>query len=197
MRYEGPRGGPGHARDAEPDRRDHGHSGLGDKVALVTDGRFSGGSHGFVVGHVSPEAYAGGALALVRDGDRITIDATRREISLQVDAGELDARRARLEAPARRTRTRGVLAKYAQLVSSASLGAVTDADAGVPHVRYTAYLPCAALLSCFVRRPVKFAPAAHRASGPAGMSAAAINDDARPWSRGWARGQVWHGRIWF
>ena len=99
--------------------------GLGDKVALVTDGRFSGGSHGFVVGHVSPEAHVGGALALVRDGDRITIDALRREISLEVDPADLDARRRVWQAPAPYA-TRGVLAKYAQLVSSASLGAVTD-----------------------------------------------------------------------
>jgi dihydroxy-acid dehydratase len=100
-------------------------AGLGDAVALVTDGRFSGGSHGFVVGHISPEAQAGGALALVHDGDRITIDAARREISLHVGAAELDARRRAWKAPAPYA-TRGVLAKYAQLVSSASLGAVTD-----------------------------------------------------------------------
>jgi dihydroxy-acid dehydratase len=99
--------------------------GLGDKVALITDGRFSGGSHGFVVGHVSPEAALGGPLALVRDGDQIAIDATRRELSLQLTATEIEQRRAawRPRAP---YATRGVLAKYAALVSSASLGAVTD-----------------------------------------------------------------------
>jgi dihydroxy-acid dehydratase len=124
VRYEGPRGGPGMREMLSPTAAIMGR-GLGDKVALVTDGRFSGGSHGFVVGHVSPEACAGGALALVRDGDTITIDATRREISLHVDASELEARRRAWKAP-RPYATRGVLAKYAQLVSSASLGAVTD-----------------------------------------------------------------------
>ena len=125
VRYEGPRGGPGMREMLSPTAAIMGR-GLGDKVALVTDGRFSGGSHGFVVGHVSPEACAGGALALVRDGDTITIDATRREISLHVDASELEARRRAWKAPPPYA-TRGVLAKYAQLVSSASLGAVTDA----------------------------------------------------------------------
>ena len=124
VRYEGPRGGPGMREMLSPTAAIMGR-GLGDKVALVTDGRFSGGSHGFVVGHVSPEAYAGGTLALVRDGDRITIDAVRREINLLVDGAELDARRRSWRAPEPYA-TRGVLAKYAQLVSSASLGAVTD-----------------------------------------------------------------------
>ncbi len=124
VRYEGPRGGPGMREMLSPTAAIMGR-GLGDKVALVTDGRFSGGSHGFVVGHVSPEAHVGGALALVRDGDRITIDALRREISLEVNAADLDARRRAWQAPAPYA-TRGVLAKYAQLVSSASLGAVTD-----------------------------------------------------------------------
>jgi dihydroxy-acid dehydratase len=124
VRYEGPRGGPGMREMLSPTAAIMG-KGLGDKVALVTDGRFSGGSHGFVVGHISPEAQAGGALALVHDGDRITIDAARREISLHVGAAELDARRRAWKAPAPYA-TRGVLAKYAQLVSSASLGAVTD-----------------------------------------------------------------------
>jgi dihydroxy-acid dehydratase len=124
VRYEGPRGGPGMREMLSPTAAIMGR-GLGDKVALVTDGRFSGGSHGFVVGHVSPEAHAGGTLALVRDGDRITIDAVRREINLVVDAAELDTRRRSWRAP-QPYATRGVLAKYAQLVSSASLGAVTD-----------------------------------------------------------------------
>jgi len=124
VRYEGPRGGPGMREMLSPTAAIMGR-GLGDKVALVTDGRFSGGSHGFVVGHVSPEAHAGGTLALVRDGDRITIDAVRREINLVVDAAELDARRRSWRAR-QPYATRGVLAKYAQLVSSASLGAVTD-----------------------------------------------------------------------
>jgi dihydroxy-acid dehydratase len=99
--------------------------GLGDKVALITDGRFSGGSHGFVVGHVSPEAAAGGPLALVRDGDRIGIDATQRAVTLHVPEAEL-ARRRKAWVPPVPYATQGVLAKYAALVSSASLGAVTD-----------------------------------------------------------------------
>jgi dihydroxy-acid dehydratase len=124
VRYEGPRGGPGMREMLSPTAAIMGR-GLGDKVALVTDGRFSGGSHGFVVGHVSPEAHIGGALALVRDGDVITIDAVRREIDLQVDAAELADRR-RDWRPPQPYAERGVLAKYARLVSSASLGAVTD-----------------------------------------------------------------------
>jgi dihydroxy-acid dehydratase len=124
VRYEGPRGGPGMREMLSPTAAIMGR-GLGDKVALVTDGRFSGGSHGFVVGHVSPEAQAGGALALVRDGDRISIDAVRRELTLEVSADELAARRRVWVAP-KPYATRGVLAKYAQLVSGASLGAVTD-----------------------------------------------------------------------
>jgi dihydroxy-acid dehydratase len=124
VRYEGPRGGPGMREMLSPTAAIMG-KGLGDKVALVTDGRFSGGSHGFVVGHVTPEAYVGGPLAFVRDGDRLTIDATRREIDLEVDAAELARRRAQWRAPEPYAQ-RGVLAKYSQLVSSASLGAVTD-----------------------------------------------------------------------
>jgi dihydroxy-acid dehydratase len=99
--------------------------GLGDKVALITDGRFSGGSHGFVVGHVSPEAAVGGPLALVRNGDRITIDARKRELTLVVPAKELAARKRAWKAP-KPYATSGVLAKYAASVSSASLGAITD-----------------------------------------------------------------------
>jgi dihydroxy-acid dehydratase len=124
VRYEGPRGGPGMREMLSPTAAIMG-KGLGDKVALITDGRFSGGSHGFVVGHVSPEAAAGGPLALVRDGDRISIDATQRAMTLHVAAGELERRRARWTPPVPYA-TRGVLAKYAELVSSASLGAVTD-----------------------------------------------------------------------
>jgi dihydroxy-acid dehydratase len=124
LRYEGPRGGPGMREMLSPTAAIMG-KGLGDKVALITDGRFSGGSHGFVVGHVSPEAALGGPLALVHDGDSISIDATKRELTLHVAADELDRRRKswRPRAP---YATRGVLAKYAELVSSASLGAVTD-----------------------------------------------------------------------
>jgi dihydroxy-acid dehydratase len=124
VRYEGPRGGPGMREMLSPTAAIMG-KGLGDKVALITDGRFSGGSHGFVVGHVSPEAAAGGPLALVRDGDRINIDATQRKMTLHVAAGELERRRAAWRAPQPFAK-HGVLAKYAALVSSASLGAVTD-----------------------------------------------------------------------
>ncbi len=101
--------------------------GLGNEVALITDGRFSGGSHGFVVGHVSPEAALGGPLALVKAGDDITIDAERREITLHVSAAELTRRRKSWTAPKPYAR-RGALAKYARQVSSASLGAVTDLE---------------------------------------------------------------------
>jgi dihydroxy-acid dehydratase len=101
--------------------------GLGSEVALITDGRFSGGSHGFVVGHVSPEAALGGPMALVKSGDEITIDAERREISLHVNAAELKRRRKAWKPPKPYAR-RGALAKYAKQVSSASLGAVTDRE---------------------------------------------------------------------
>jgi dihydroxy-acid dehydratase len=124
VRYEGPRGGPGMREMLSPTAAIMG-KGLGDKVALITDGRFSGGSHGFVVGHVSPEAAAGGPLALVRDGDRIGIDATQRALTLYVSDAEL-ARRRKAWVPPAPYATQGVLAKYAALVSSASLGAVTD-----------------------------------------------------------------------
>lgn len=124
IRYEGPRGGPGMREMLSPTAAIMG-KGLGDKVALITDGRFSGGSHGFVVGHVSPEAALGGPLALVRDGDEISIDATTRTITLNVANTELEQRRSQWQ-PRAPYATRGVLAKYAELVSSASLGAVTD-----------------------------------------------------------------------
>jgi dihydroxy-acid dehydratase len=99
--------------------------GLGDKVALITDGRFSGGTHGFVVGHVTPEAALGGPLALLRHGDAIIIDAEKRQIEAVVTATELKRRRRALK-PRKAYATAGVLAKYARTVSSASLGAVTD-----------------------------------------------------------------------
>jgi dihydroxy-acid dehydratase len=124
IRYEGPQGGPGMREMLSPTSALIGR-GLGDAVALITDGRFSGGTHGFVVGHVTPEAAVGGPLALVRRGDVITIDAVARTIHLDVPARELAARRKALKPrPARATR--GALAKYARLVSSASDGAVTD-----------------------------------------------------------------------
>jgi dihydroxy-acid dehydratase len=124
IRYEGPRGGPGMREMLSPTSAVMGR-GLGKDVALITDGRFSGGSHGFVVGHITPEAFNGGPLAIVRDGDPIRIDAEKRRIDLKIPAAE---RKKRLEAwkpPPPRYR-RGVLAKYAQTVESASLGAVTD-----------------------------------------------------------------------
>jgi dihydroxy-acid dehydratase len=125
IRYEGPRGGPGMREMLSPTSAIMG-KGLGDKVALITDGRFSGGSHGFVVGHVAPEAALGGPLALVEEGDRITIDARKRSLTLGVSAAELKRRRKAWRAP-RPKATRGVLGKYAAVVSSASLGAVTEA----------------------------------------------------------------------
>jgi dihydroxy-acid dehydratase len=100
--------------------------GLGKDVALITDGRFSGGSHGFVVGHITPEACVGGVLAVVKNGDPITIDAEKRQLTLDLPAREIKARLAKWKAPKPRY-TRGVLAKYARLVNSAHLGAVTDA----------------------------------------------------------------------
>jgi dihydroxy-acid dehydratase len=126
IRYEGPKGGPGMREMLSPTGAIMG-KGLGQDVALITDGRFSGGSHGFVVGHLSPEAAVGGPLALVKTGDGITIDAQRREITLNVGAAELRRRRKVWVAPKPYAR-RGALAKYARQVSSASLGAVTDLD---------------------------------------------------------------------
>ncbi|MFW6375136.1 MAG: dihydroxy-acid dehydratase, partial [Guyparkeria sp.] len=99
--------------------------GLGKEVALITDGRFSGGSHGFVVGHITPEAFDGGPIALVEDGDTITIDAVADTIEMHVEPDELERRRANWQRPAPNY-PRGVLAKYAKTVSSASTGAVTD-----------------------------------------------------------------------
>lgn len=124
IRYEGPRGGPGMREMLAPTSAVMG-KGLGDQVALITDGRFSGGSHGFVVGHISPEAQAGGPIAVVRDGDRITIDAVKRTITLDIPAVELKKRLGPWKAPKSKY-TRGVLAKYARSVVSASLGALTD-----------------------------------------------------------------------
>jgi dihydroxy-acid dehydratase len=124
IRYEGPRGGPGMREMLAPTSAIIG-AGLGDAVALITDGRFSGGTYGMVVGHVAPEAAVGGTIALIKEGDPITIDADRRLLQLDVPDAELARRRAGWTAPAPRYTT-GVLYKYAKLVSSASLGAVTD-----------------------------------------------------------------------
>ena len=124
IRYEGPRGGPGMREMLAPTSAIIG-AGLGDSVGLVTDGRFSGGTYGMVVGHVAPEAYMGGPLALVREGDTITIDAPQRILRLEVTEKELATRRGAWVQPKPRY-TAGVLAKYARVVSSSSLGAVTD-----------------------------------------------------------------------
>jgi len=127
IRYEGPKGGPGMQEMLAPTSALIGQ-GLGESVGLVTDGRFSGGTWGMVVGHVAPEAYVGGTIALVEEGDSVTIDAHRLLIQLNVDDATLAARRARWTQPAPRY-TRGLLAKYMRLVSTASLGAITDAPA--------------------------------------------------------------------
>ena len=124
IRYEGPRGGPGMREMLSPTAAIVGR-GLGDKVALITDGRFSGGSHGFVVGHVSPEAAVAGPIALLCNGDQVTIDARGRRIDAAISTAEFK-RRARAHRPRKAYAERGVLAKYARMVSSASLGAVTD-----------------------------------------------------------------------
>jgi dihydroxy-acid dehydratase len=124
IRYEGPKGGPGMREMLAPTSAIIG-AGLGDSVGLITDGRFSGGTYGMVVGHVAPEAYVGGTIALVKEGDRITIDADARLLQLNVSDEELARRRANWQPPKPRY-TSGTLAKYAKLVSSSSLGAVTD-----------------------------------------------------------------------
>ena len=124
IRYEGPKGGPGMREMLAPTSAIIG-AGLGDSVGLITDGRFSGGTYGMVVGHVAPEAAVGGAIALVQEGDRITIDAERRLLQLEIPDAELVRRRVAWKAPKPRY-TAGVLHKYAKLVSSASIGAVTD-----------------------------------------------------------------------
>jgi dihydroxy-acid dehydratase len=128
IRYEGPKGGPGMREMLSPTSAIAGR-GLGKDVALITDGRFSGGSHGFVVGHIAPEAAVGGSIALLRDGDAITIDAQTREIRVDLGAEELARRRAAWKQPEPYAR-KGVLAKYARVVSSASRGAVTDVESG-------------------------------------------------------------------
>ena len=124
VRYEGPKGGPGMREMLSPTSAINGR-GLSQSVALITDGRFSGGSHGFVIGHISPEAYEGGPLALLEDGDQITIDAESKTIDVDLTQAELDARKKSWSKPQPYAK-KGLLAKYAKLVSSASLGAVTD-----------------------------------------------------------------------
>ena len=124
IRYEGPKGGPGMPEMLTPTSAIMG-AGLGDDVALMTDGRFSGGSHGFIVGHITPEAQEGGPVALVKNGDRVTIDAETRRIDMEVSDDELARRREAWAAPALK-RTRGTLGRYIRTVKSASLGCVTD-----------------------------------------------------------------------
>jgi dihydroxy-acid dehydratase len=124
IRYEGPKGGPGMPEMLTPTSAIMG-AGLGKDVAMITDGRFSGGSHGFIIGHITPEAQDGGPIALVRDGDRITIDAAACQLSVDVSERDLNARRGAWTAPAAKA-TSGVLAKYVRLVRSASEGCVTD-----------------------------------------------------------------------
>jgi dihydroxy-acid dehydratase len=126
IRYEGPKGGPGMREMLAPTSAIIG-AGLGDSVGLITDGRFSGGTYGMVVGHVAPEAFVGGNIALVKEGDSITIDASQRLLQLNVSDAELASRRANWHQPQPRYQT-GILGKYAKLVSSSSLGAVTDLD---------------------------------------------------------------------
>ena len=124
IRYEGPRGGPGMREMLSPTSAVMG-KGLGKEVALITDGRFSGGTHGFVVGHITPEAYDGGPLALIENGDQITIDAQSQVVTLHVSDSDMASRKMKWTQPAPNY-TRGVLAKYAHTVTSASDGAVTD-----------------------------------------------------------------------
>ena len=128
IRYEGPKGGPGMREMLAPTSAIIG-AGLGDSVGLITDGRFSGGTYGMVVGHVAPEAQVGGTIALVKEGDSITIDAPNRLLQVNVSDAELEQRRTLWQPPKPRY-TRGVLAKYAKLVSSSSIGAVTDLGLG-------------------------------------------------------------------
>ena len=124
IRYEGPKGGPGMPEMLTPTSAIMG-AGLGSHVAMITDGRFSGGSHGFIIGHVTPEAQEGGPIALVQDGDRITIDASTCTLRVDLSDEDLAARRTKWRPPATRV-TEGVLAKYVRLVRSASEGCTTD-----------------------------------------------------------------------
>jgi dihydroxy-acid dehydratase len=124
IRYEGPKGGPGMPEMLKPTAAIMG-AGLGKDVALITDGRFSGGTHGFVVGHVCPEAQEGGLIALLKDGDIITIDAENNKISVDLSQDEIEKRKAGWKRPSLKV-NKGSLYKYANIVSSASEGCVTD-----------------------------------------------------------------------
>ncbi|MFN9719390.1 MAG: dihydroxy-acid dehydratase [Planctomycetota bacterium] len=126
IRYEGPKGGPGMPEMLTPTSAIMG-AGLGSDVALLTDGRFSGGSHGFIVGHITPEAQVGGPIALLKDGDKITVDAEKNEINVDITSAEMQARKAAFVAPPLKA-TSGTLAKYIRLVKSASEGCVTDEE---------------------------------------------------------------------
>jgi dihydroxy-acid dehydratase len=126
IRYEGPKGGPGMPEMLTPTSAIMG-AGLGKDVALITDGRFSGGSHGFIIGHVSPEAQVGGPIALLKDGDKMTIDAEKRLMTVDISDAEMDKRRKAFVAPPLKA-TRGTLAKYIRSVKSASMGCVTDEE---------------------------------------------------------------------
>jgi dihydroxy-acid dehydratase len=126
IRYEGPKGGPGMREMLSPTSAIIG-AGLGGSVGLITDGRFSGATHGLVVGHIAPEAAVGGTIALLQEGDAITIDAEQRLLHVDLDDAEIERRRAAWKPPAPHY-TRGVLTKYAKLVTSAARGAVTDPD---------------------------------------------------------------------
>jgi dihydroxy-acid dehydratase len=132
VRYEGPKGGPGMREMLAPTSAIIG-AGLGDSVGLITDGRFSGGTYGMVVGHVAPEAFVGGAIALVEEGDSITIDSPARLLQINISDQELQQRRAKWQPPKPRY-TKGVLAKYAKLVSSSSIGAVTDFESVINQI---------------------------------------------------------------
>jgi dihydroxy-acid dehydratase len=123
IRYEGPKGGPGMREMLSPSSALIG-AGLGKEVALITDGRFSGGSHGIMIGHVSPEAVDGGNIALVQDGDQIEINTIERTISVLISDQELETRRSAWK-PAKKIETKGLLGKYARCVQSASVGAIT------------------------------------------------------------------------
>ena len=124
IRYEGPKGGPGMPEMLTPTSAIMG-AGLGQDVALITDGRFSGGSHGFIIGHVSPEAQVGGPIGLLKDGDKIVIDADKRTLSVELTDAELAQRKTSWVAPPLKA-TRGTLYKYIKNVASASKGCVTD-----------------------------------------------------------------------
>lgn len=124
IRYEGPKGGPGMPEMLGPTSAIMG-AGLGDACALITDGRFSGGSHGFVIGHVAPEAQVGGPIALVRDGDMVNIDADKRTMDMEVSDEELEARRGAWEQPPPAA-TAGALYKYIKCVGTAAQGCITD-----------------------------------------------------------------------